>query len=312
MSWTGRLVTTAAAAAIMVFMSAAIASAVELEDYLAEAAEANYAGEQATWCSFGGRTEFSIVSVEHAGSVVMVEAAGSSQVLGGGRASANGSGNGVALSDWSSIVVADRYETVGTSAEVRAGRDVIVVTVNEQDQMRARIWFDEETGAAMGSEVYDGAAELFRLSWMIDFDLNPRRIYTALRDGDSIYDVVVAAEADGLPNSVAGYQLVDAYAGPNDSIHAFYSDGLFSFSVFLIDGEGATGPFVDADIMQVNSASYRWILTPSDLWVQWSGGGTTYVLVGDLPPDHLEQVLTELPVPSRGNIFSRIWNGIFG
>jgi hypothetical protein len=36
------------------------------------------------------------------------------------------------------------------------------------------------------------------------------------------------------------------------------------------------------------------------------------VLVGDLPPDHLEAALGELPMPSRGNIFSRLWNGIFG
>jgi hypothetical protein len=147
---------------------------------------------------------------------------------------------------------------------------------------------------------------------MLDFDPNPRRIYTVLNGGASTYDVVVGADADALAADVAGYERVDTYAGPSDSVHAFYSDGLFSFSVFLIEGEGATGPFVEADTMETDSGTYRWILTPSDLWVQWSGGGLTYVLAGDLPPDHLEEVLAELPAPARGNIFSRIWSGIFG
>ena len=307
-----RIMTMASVTALSVALSAGIASAAELEDYLAEAAEASYAGQQATWCTFSGETEFSIVSIEYAGSVVMVEAGGSSQVLGGGRATANGPGNGVALSKWSSVEVGDRYGAAGAVSEVRVGRDVTVVTVNEGDRVRARIWFDQETGAAIGSEIYDDRGELFRLSWMIDFDPNPRRIYTALGSEGSIYDVVVAADAGGLASSVAGYELIDAYAGPSDSLHGFYSDGLFSFSLFTIEGEGATGPFVDADTMTVPSGTYRWILTASELWVQWSGGGMTYVLVGDLPPDHLESVLSGLPAPSRGNIFNRLWNGLFG
>jgi hypothetical protein len=64
--------------------------------------------------------------------------------------------------------------------------------------------------------------------------------------------------------------------------------------------------------MRVDGAEYRWLLTPSDLWVQWSGEDLTYVLVGDLPPDHLEQVLREMPRPSSGNLFARLWRGLFG
>lgn len=295
----------------LLLLVAPVAIAAELDDYLAEAADASYAGERAVWSSFAGETEFSVVSVEQAGSTVMVESGGSSQVVGDGKVAGVGSsGNGVALADWSSVPPADRYETTSVRSDVRLGRDAVVITVEEAGETRARFWFDEETGAALGSEVYDGQGELFRLSWMLDFDANPRRIYTVL--GASAYDLVVTADAGDLPATVAGYTRVDTYRGPNDSIHAFYSDGLFSFSVFLIDGEGVTGPFVDADEMSVGSGTYRWILTASELWVQWSGSGKTYVLVGDLPPDHLETVLQELPAPDGGNFLSRIWKGIFG
>ena len=133
-----------------------------------------------------------------------------------------------------------------------------------------------------------------------------------MRDEGSTYDLVVSADAGDLAKTVAGYVQVDAYAGPDESLHAFYTDGLFSFSVFLIDGEMASGPFVEADTMRVGAAEYRWLLTPSDVWLQWVAGGKTFVLVGDLPPDHLQQVLDELPRPSQGNIFTRIWRGLFG
>jgi hypothetical protein len=299
-------------ALLLVLSTAAAVADDALQDYLDDAAEASFAGQQATWCSYGGKTKFSVVSVEYAGAMVMLESQGSSQVLGGGTASTHGTGNGLALAEWSPVGLASRYEATAIEPDYRLGRDVLVVTVSEAGEMRARLWFDKETHAALGSEVYDGNANLFRLSWLLDFDPNPRRIYTVLRDNEPVYDLVAVSSSDTLPAMVAGYEKVDTYAGPNDSVHVYYSDGLFSFSVFVIAGEGATGPFVNADIMELDSGSYRWILTPADLWVQWSGSGRTYVLVGDLPPDHLEAALGELPMPSRGNIFSRLWNGIFG
>jgi hypothetical protein len=308
---TRRLLTVGAASLALLVFVAPAAIAADLSDYLAGAAEASYGGDQATWCSFEGQTEFSVVSIEQAGSTIVVESGGSSEVFGNGKVAGVGStSNGVALANWSSVPLADRYVTTSVEPQSRLGRDVSVVTVEESGAVRARVWFDKDTGATLGSEVYDGNGDLFRLSWLLDFNPNPRRVYTVL--GASAYDLVVSTDAADMPKSVAGYTLVDTYRGPNDSIHAFYSDGLFSFSVFRLDGEGASGPFIDAKTMAQNSGNYRWILTASELWVQWSGSGQTYVLVGDLPPDHLQEVLGELPAPSGAGLLSRIWNGIFG
>jgi hypothetical protein len=300
-------------AVVLVGAATTSALAADLEDYLTEAAEASFAGRQATLCNYGEQSEFSVVSVEHAGSMVMVEDAGSSQMVGAGRYSVIGdAAAGIALSDWSPGATAARYVTASASPETRLGRDVVVLTVEEEDAVRAKIWFDQETGAALGSEIYDGGGELFRLTWMLDFDPNPRKIFTMMRDQDSTYDIVVGADAGDLADSIAGYMRMDSYAGPDDSIHAFYTDGLFSFSIFLIEGEVDASSFAEADVMRVEGAEYRWLLTPSDLWLHWVGDGKTYVLVGDLPPDHLQEVLRELPRPSQGNILSRIWRGLFG
>lgn len=308
-----RALTVVTLAGLSVMTAAATAGATELEDYLAESGEAIYAGQQATWCSYGGQTAFSDVSVEHAGDLAMVEGPGSFQMIGAGRSSVVGrSGGGIALSGWSSVAPSDRYVTSSVVEETRLGRNVEVVTVNEGDVIRARIWFDEETGAALGSEIYDGNGELFRLSWLIDFDPNPRKIFTMMRESNSSYDVVVPADAGTLADSVADYHRVDTYSGPDDSIHAFYTDGLFSFSLFVIEGDVAVGTFANAEVMRVDGAEYRWLLSPTDLWVQWNGDSLTYVLVGDLPPDHLEQVLRGIPRPSQDNILARLWRGLFG
>ncbi|MDJ0498328.1 MAG: hypothetical protein QNJ89_10885 [Acidimicrobiia bacterium] len=307
-----RAATLLAIGGLFVVSAGTAAGAIELEDYLAEAEGATFAGRQATWCSYGGLTEFSVVSVEHAGSLAMVEGADSARMVGGGRYSVIGDAAGIALSGWSTASASGRYATASAVSETRLERQVMVVTVEERDAIRARIWFDEDTGAALGSEVYDGSGELYRLTWMLDFDPNPRKIFTMMRDQGSTYDLVVSADAGDLAETVAGYMRVDSYAGPDNSLHAFYTDGLFSFSVFLIEGDMAGGPFTDAETMRVGGADYRWLLTPSDIWLQWAGGGKTYVLVGDLPPDHLADVLAELPQPSRGNILARIWRGLFG
>jgi hypothetical protein len=287
------------------------ASADELEDYLAEAEEASYAGRQATWCSFLGETEFNVVSIEHAGNLLMVDNAGSEQVVGAGRNSIRG-GSGIALSGWSTVPLSDRYSVGAEENSQRLERNAVVVDVTEDDLLRARIWFDTATGAVLGSEVYDGSGELYRLSWLLDFDPNPRKIYEMMQDDGSTFDVVTAADVEDLPDSVAGYERVDTYTGPDDSLHAFYADGLFSFSLFVIDGELEVSLFETAETMKVAGAEYKWLLTPSDLWIEWSGGGHTYVLVGDLPPDHLEQVLVDLPGPSQANLLMRLWRGLFG
>ncbi len=115
-----------------------------------------------------------------------------------------------------------------------------------------------------------------------------------------------------MPRAAAGYVLADAYPGPDASVQGFYSDGLFSFSLFAFDGAVESDRFAAATVTELRGLSYRRLVSPSEIWVTWKSGGDTYVLVGDLPPDHLEAVLDELPKPGRRNLFSRLWSGLFG
>ncbi|MDX1747427.1 MAG: hypothetical protein R3324_15950, partial [Halobacteriales archaeon] len=162
------------------------------------------------------------------------------------------------------------------------------------------------------TEVYDGNGLLFRYSAMLEFDPRPGLTYADMSAMGEVYDVMLPVEVDSLPHDAAGYVRADTYAGPDETIQAFFTDGLFSFSLFEVDADARLDRFDDASTAELNGSSYRRLVMPTDIWVMWRAGDVAYVLVGDLPPDHLEDVLAELPEPRERGLLSRIWRGIFG
>lgn len=305
-----RLVPVAVVAAAVLVGTVAPAVASDLGSYLDEAEASSYAGRQATWSTLDGDTTFGVVSVEHAGSMTMVEGASGDTMIGAGRVF--GSSGAVVVHGWSAGSLSDRYQMADPQAVTRLGRDATLLTIQEGDTVRARIWMDDATSAPLGSEVYDGDGSLFRLSYMLDFTPNPTRLYAALRDGGGDFDVALPSDRSSLPATADGYGRLDVYTGPGDAVQAFFTDGLFSFSVFEVQGSVDTTPFADGSTAKINGSSYLRMLTPSEVWVVWKSGSMSYVLVGDLPPDHLADVLAELPRPSEANLFQRIWRGLFG
>ena len=81
----------------------------------------------------------------------------------------------VAVPAWSRSSLAERYTVVETGAVRRLGRTAEGIEVYEGDLLRAAIVFDEETGAPLLTQLYDGDGGLFRYSAMLDFDLGDRR-----------------------------------------------------------------------------------------------------------------------------------------
>jgi hypothetical protein len=290
--------------------SVAPALADDLGSYLDEAEASSYAGRQATWSTLDGDTTFGVVSVEHAGSMTMVEGASGDTMIGAGRVF--GSSGAVVVHGWSAGSLSDRYQMAEPEAVKRLGRDATLLTIVEGDAVRARIWLDDASSAPLGSEVYEGDGSLFRLSYMLDFTPNPTRLYAALRDGGGDFDVALPSDRSSLPPTADGYRRLDVYTGPGDVVQAFFTDGLFSFSVFEVEGSVDTAPFSDGSTVEINGSKYLQMLTPSEVWVVWKAGSMSYVLVGDLPPDHLAEVLGELPHPDAANLFQRIWRGLFG
>ena len=294
--------------------SAVPAFAGDLNEYLREAEEADYSGRQIVVSVWDGKPTADILTIEHTGSMLMIEDGNHGSLVGSGKVSAVSQDAGsVMIAGWTRVGYAARYVTVDPVAVRRLGRAAKSVSILEEDTLRARIVFDLVTGAPLSTEVYlEDGATLFRFSSMIEFDPLPRRLYRATGIDSGAYDVMVPAPATGLPREVAGYRLADSYSVPGDAVQSFYSDGLFRFSLFEVEGYVQDDVFKGARTIEVGGSKYRVLVTPSQLWVHWRTTGKSYVLVGDLPPDHLEEVLVGLPRPRSRGFLSRMWNGVFG
>ena len=290
-----------------VFVGVAVpASAEDLEDYLEMAADAEYAGRRVVVTVWDGESHAEVTQVEHAGDVVMLGSGAGEAVIAPGKVTQAG-GRGVAVAAWTAPLDSDKY-SIGEVVDVtRMGRRARSVTILEGDAVRARIVFDLDTWAPLATEIYDGNGDLFRLASFTEFDAHPRRVYEATLDAGHDYDVVDRVDSSSLPISAGGYTRVDMYAGTDGVEQAFFSDGLFSFSVFEVTARQMRDGFEGGSVLEVGGADYVVLAQPSEVWVAWEHGAAAYVLVGDLPPDQLEGVLLDLPTPKRQNLLERIF-----
>lgn len=283
----------------------------ELDVYLEQADAAGYSGIQFVVTVWGDETSTGIFEVEQAGDMVVVHQGAGDSLISSGKVRAMDGRVGTAIGSWAERVSSGRYTVGEPQATERLDRTARSIDVFEGALLRARLIFDGKTGAPLATEVYDGNGDLFRFATLLDFDTTMGEMADLAADG-SDYDVVLAAPDTSLPATVAGYTRVDVYDAPGEGVHAFYADGLFSFSVFDLPDDAGDGRFRDATTFRAGGSDYRMLLAPTDIWIMWRTPDATYVLVGDLPPDHLDQVLSGLPRPKSKSFFSRLWGGLFG
>lgn len=299
------------ATALAVVIGAAPAAATDLEDYLEAAAAAEYTGRRIIITMWDGESQAGIYGVTHVSDMTVIGTGEGGSLVGSGKV-AGGADDAVMVPEWSQYAANDRYTTTEPVATVRLGRVAEMVEVLEDGRLRARFTFDALTKVPLATEVFDGEGALFRYSAMLDFDPKPELSYADMEAMGDVYDVMFPVDGSSLPHDAAGYIRADTYAAPDDTVQSFYTDGLFSFSLFEVDAAARLERFEDATSVDLNDSSYRRFITPTEMWITWQVGDVSYVLVGDLPPDHLAEVLGALPEPSEPGLLKRLWRGIFG
>ncbi|MEA3502258.1 MAG: hypothetical protein U9R47_05735 [Actinomycetota bacterium] len=298
----------------VVFTIAAVGPALadDLADYLADAGEAVYSGRRVVGTTWDGFDSVGIVEIQHLGGMSTVGSGSSHATIGAGRMRLAGP-NEAALSfaGGTQPDLAVRYAISHGEPTEHLGRRARVLEVTESGFLRMRMIVDESTSAPVATEVYSDDGTVFRYSSMVEFSVSvdPEMAKT----DEHAYEMMLPVEQLDLPNEAAGYQLVDAYAGPQGAHQAFYTDGLFSFSVFTTKGRVNWDAAVEGEVpYTVDGHSYLRVINPASLWVLWNAPSTTIALVGDLPPDHLAQVLAELPRPGVDGWMTRMWRRLFG
>ncbi|MDR9451298.1 MAG: hypothetical protein RI637_08790, partial [Acidimicrobiia bacterium] len=115
-----------------------------------------------------------------------------------------------------------------------------------------------------------------------------------------------------LPALVGGFDRQDVYRGPEDSMVAYYSDGVFSFTVIASRKAVKIAELADVPLIEVGGERYQRHFDPGQVVYAWESKLGGYALVGDLPLDLQEVVLSGLPRPGRPGFFARLWRSWFG
>jgi len=300
------------ALAVVVTLGAPAAMADDLTDVLNQAHDATWTATRMTVSVWGDRTDVIRERVEHAHGSEMIRVDQTWSMVGGGRTMTMGeTPDGIAFMTNNAPVPTGRYELGETTAVRHMYRSCTLVPVMEGDVLRANLLIDDRTGATLITDLYDANGRIYRSVSLSDFI--PHRTYEWPGDGtDTPYEIVMHDDDASVPSEVAGYQLVDEFPGPMNSEQGFYSDGLFAFSLFVMSPSTFVEGFEDPMTMATSEGFYDMVPTAQSIRVHWSDASAHYVLVGDLPPDHLDAVLEALPAPDEAGVFARLWRRLFG
>lgn len=307
-----RVLLVGASMMLMLAIPATGATAAELEDVLGDARESTYTASRLVVSLWGGQTQVSREFVEHSDGMEMVRQDTTWSMVGNGKAALMDEGStGVTFLTHQPGVTASRYTVNEYDKVTHMSRSCHIVEVTEGDTLRAALVVDDRSGAILIQELYNGNGRLFRRTTLSDF--RAYRTYEApMESGDVPMEIVMPEAAALLPETVAGYQLADAFSAPGGSEQGFYSDGLFRFSLFVLSGRTTLSGFEEPMAFVTEAGVYDMVPTAHAVRLHWEDGSNNYVLVGDLPADHLGDVLAELPLPDAGGMWTKWWNRLFG
>lgn len=305
---------TALAAAVLVCIPLTAGAGDSLEDLLENTGEGEFRGVGVVMCTWGRDSAAATYEVERSRGMSMVHGPDRDLMLSGSLVAVGSGAEWYALevAEWSSWALSDRYTLGQPKPTTRLGRAATQVVILEDGRPRARLVIDDESTIPLVTEILDGEGRVFRMASLVEFAVGPGPEHREMPDEYRHRTVMESATAASrLPRDTAGYRLVDAYEAPGGT-QSYYSDGLFSFSVFEARRGQTPAEFERATRFGIDGAVYRRVVTPTNVWVHWNSPDNSYVLVGDLPPDHLIAVLRTLPEPGDPALFVRLWRRLFG
>jgi len=294
------------------------ALATDLGEYHERAAASEYSGEVFVICDTPDGTVAQFVEVTRSDGQLWVKTSGTEAIASSGelyQRAADGTVQATRIESASDWEVSPKYTTVEAGAARELERPVQVVTVLESDVERVRLHFDEATGALLRSEVRNGDRSLYCSSSFVSFNEDPQSVDSSVRQATPETVGVVDfrdIDEDVLPTKVGGFDRQDVYEGPEDSMVAYYSDGVFSFTVIASRKAVKIPELEDAPLVEIEGKKYQRHFDPGQVVFAWESKVGGYALIGDLPLDLQEAVLKDLPRPGRPGFFARLWRSWFG
>jgi sigma-E factor negative regulatory protein RseB len=212
---------------------------------------------------------------------------------------------------------------------VQNGPDVAGRSTREVDaahrgggRIRERLYFDDATGLLLRREQLDGHGRVERTIGFTTIGdtggmfLGPGQApqppaHSASRQPRNLDDVTAPFEAPGTTGDA--FRLVGRYGESGDTVHLFYSDGLFSVSVFEQQGalDWSSLP-PGGEPRTVSGRDAREYRTAGGVVTVWQAGDVVYTTVSDAPSDQVDGVLHAFQPSGSPDLLHRITDFVVG
>ena len=206
----------------------------------------------------------------------------------------------------------DAYDVAVSGHDSVDGRSATVITAVRDGQVAAQFWIDSSTGLLLRRALYDDD-QLIRVSELSDLEtagagfmshLPPELEAPVATKLSTSFASSLTDNGWACPPSLPSdfsLTLLHRLQGSHDVMHAAYSDGLSSVSIFEERGD------LDTDAL----AGYRQVTSDdSSVWVQqglptvvvWEADDTVYTMVTDAPESTTAELVASLPhEPDQGD-----------
>lgn len=296
---------------LLLLVPALPAGATELDELLERSGEAAYTAEQTISCSTPDGPRDAVVRIVQDGEQLSFGSAADDdvEVLAGAGGWSVSSGEGVISSaavESAGATVAPVYAVERVGPIVFLDREAMRYRLHREDVKRAELIFDLETGALLASITFEADGSAYCHRQFVSFDPGAPDLAPGLQAATEVEPIDSGL---GLPETVAGFQRLDQYRDENGIRFTYFSDGFLSFAVFEARANVTLPGGVEA---RVGDAVYHRASTPGQVTYVWETGSGVMAMVGDMPYDLQEAVLSELPAPADPGLFRRMWRTLFG
>lgn len=204
-----------------------------------------------------------------------------------------------------SDLLVSAYDVSIVGRDIVDGRAATVVAAGQDGEARARFWIDDETGMLLKRELYDDG-RLVRISSLTDLTTDPSGFISHLPPEleapaatrlSTQYAPTLNDDGWACPQALPGdfdLTLLHSLEGRGDIVHAAYSDGLSTVSVFEQRGELDTSALSGYRHVASDGSS-MWIQEGLPTVVMWQSDDTVYTLLSDALPSTTAELVAALP-----------------
>ena len=207
-----------------------------------------------------------------------------------------------------------------------AGRPTreVDATDRHDDRVRERLYLDESTSLLLRREQLDTRGRTVRAVGFTSIGEPAGALIGALpteapsaparstsRQPRVLREVTTPFHAPGTAGD--RFRLAGRYDEDHGTLHLFYSDGLFSVSVFEQEGDlDPAGLPAGAESRVVDGRDVRQYRTPGGVVMVWQSGDVVYTTVSDAPVDQIDRVVANFGPSGSPNALDRVTDFVLG